>query len=253
MEAIQITYGLIGYPLSHSFSQKYFNEKFEKENIKNAEYKNFEIADIELLHKVVSENPNLRGLSVTIPHKESIITFLDELDETAQNIGAVNCVKIVRESLKVKLKGYNTDFYGFTASLQEIMTGKETTALIFGSGGAAKAVAYALKQLKIQYKIVSRQLNTNPDIIKYDELSEELISETDILINTTPLGMWPNVNEAIDIPYEHIKHKSIAFDLTYNPKKTLFLKKAEEYGSVICNGLRMLELQADEALNIFNK
>ncbi len=248
-----MTYGLIGYPLSHSFSWKYFNEKFKRENIKNAEYKNFEIPNINELHEVIKNNPKLQGFNVTIPYKESIIPLLDHLDDTAKEIGAVNCVKLIYNADKPKLIGYNTDYYGFSVSLKQLVEGKEKTALIFGSGGASKAVKYSLRNLDINYKIVSRQLqNKSENTIKYEDISPKLISETDILINTTPLGMFPNIDNAVDIPYEYIKNKSIAFDLIYNPLKTLFLKKAEENGAIICNGLKMLELQADKAWEIFN-
>ncbi len=247
-------YGLIGYPLSHSFSKKYFTEKFKNEGIKNAEYRNFEISSIDSLPDLIKSNPDLLGFSVTIPHKESIIPFLDNLDVTAKEIGAVNAVKISRTFAGVALIGYNTDCYGFTKSLQKFLKGNESSALIFGSGGASKAVQYALNTLNINYKIVSRNPEQNiNNMISYADVSADMISQIDILVDTTPVGMWPKINQALDIPYQHIKTGCIAYDLTYNPEKTLFLQKAEKYGAIVCNGLKMLELQAERAWSIFTE
>ncbi len=245
-------YGLIGYPLSHSFSQKYFTQKFKQENIINCEYNNFEISDINSLHNLVEKHQNLEGFNVTIPHKEKIIPLLDKVDETAQQIGAVNTVKILRGSNNYKLIGYNTDYYGFKLSLQELMTGNEQNALIFGSGGASKAIQYVLQLLNIDFKIVSRQAKQGKTI-SYNEITPLKISQTDILVNTTPVGMYPNIKEALPLPYQHIKSGCIVYDLTYNPAKTLFLQKAEKNGAIICNGLKMLELQAEKAWEIFTK
>ncbi len=246
-------YGLIGHPLSHSFSANYFAKKFKKENIKNCEYCNFEIPNIKLLPQLIEQNKNLEGLNVTIPYKESVIPFLNSLDETARNIGAVNTIKIIRENKTARLIGYNTDYHGFYTSLKELMTDNEKYALVFGSGGSSKAVRYALKQLRINYKVVSRVTKqNNADTINYEDISALTISQTDIIINTTPLGMYPNIKAAVKIPYKHIKRGCIAYDLIYNPKKTLFLQNAEKHGAVICNGLKMLELQAEKAWDIFS-
>ncbi len=247
-------YGLIGYPLSHSFSKKYFSTKFEKENINNCEYHNFEIENINQLKELIELHENLQGLNVTIPYKESVMGLLDDLDDIANSIGAVNTIKIIRDKYNnVKLIGYNTDFYGFYSSLKDLMTGNERYALVFGSGGSSKAVQYALKQLNLSCKVVSR---TNPhngaSVLGYDDISPLMMSQTDIIVNTTPLGMYPNTNATVDIPYEYIKKGCIAYDLIYNPSKTLFLQKAEKNGAVICNGLRMLELQAEKSWNIFH-
>ncbi len=244
-------YGLIGYPLSHSFSKRYFTRKFNSENIYDCEYRNFEIPKLHLLPDLLEKHQNLLGLSVTIPHKESILEWLDEIDEVAQQIGAVNAVKILQKQNITKLIGYNTDCYGFQISLQNILKGNEKHALIFGSGGASKAVQYALRQLNINFQVVSRQAKQG-QTIGYHEISPSIMSEADIFVNTTPVGMYPNINETLDLPFEYIKSGSIAYDLTYNPPKTLFLQKAEKNGAITCNGLKMLELQAEKAWEIFN-
>lgn len=245
-------YGLIGYPLSHSFSKKYFTEKFQRENIKGAEYKNFEIENIQQLTEVLKSHPNLTGFNVTIPHKETIIPYLDELNTSAQKIGAVNTVKVTRVAGNISLKGFNTDFHGFSESLNEFLTGTEKKALVFGNGGAAKAVIYSLQCLDFDYHVVTRRGGVGERIINYNEVTEKLITESDLLVNTTPLGMWPNVNEAVDIPYHAIKHGTIAYDLVYNPEETMFMKKSRLNGAIVVNGLKMLELQAEKAWDFFN-
>ncbi len=245
-------YGLVGFPLSHSFSKKYFTEKFQLKNIQGAEYRNFEIEKIQQLPKVLESHQNLIGFNVTIPHKETIIPYLDELDTNAKKIGAVNTVRVLRERGNIKLKGFNTDFYGFSESLKMFLKGSEKKALVFGHGGAAKAVIYSLQCLGFNYKIVTRRSECVDQLINYNKVTETLIKESDLLVNTTPLGMWPNIQDAIDIPYHAIKHGTIAYDLIYNPEETMFMKKSKSNGAIVVNGLRMLELQAERAWELFN-
>src|ERR1051326_1081269 len=236
------TYGLVGFPLSHSFSQKYFTEKFKKENLADCEFKNFSMQSIGEFPSLLNQNPSLVGLSITIPHKESVIKFLDEIDETAKKIGAVNCIRISDR------KGFNTDAFGFEHSLKPLLKPHHTHALILGTGGASKAVAYILGKSKIKFKYVSMTKGN----ISYSALSRSLIEENTLIINTTPLGMFPDINECPDIPYEYLTPKHLLYDLTYNPEETLFLKKGKEKGAQIKNGLEMLHLQAEEAWRIWN-
>ena len=246
-------YGLIGYPLGHSFSVGYFNEKFKAENI-DAEYVNFEIPTIKDFHKVIAGNPTLRGLNVTIPYKEQVIPYLDELDkETAKKIGAVNVIKILPQSKgKPKLIGYNSDIIGFTQSIEHMLQPHHTKALILGTGGASKAVLYGLKDLSIEATFVSRSPK-NKKQLSYQQLTPEVIAEHTIIINTTPLGMYPKVNECPEIPYEHLTPNHLLYDLLYNPDETLFMKRGKEQGAEVKNGLEMLLLQAFAAWEIWQK
>ncbi len=248
-------YGLIGYPLTHSFSATFFKQKFERENIA-AKYLPYEIENLQQLPELI-EKENLKGLSVTLPYKEQIFQYLNYIDPIALQIGAVNTIRITDDK---KIIGYNTDYIGFMQSLQKLLDKtKPYKALVFGSGGASKAVQYALNKMKITYKIVSRKqtvsnigntLNTN-NTITYNELNEQIITEHNILINTTPIGMFPNINDCIPIPYNSINEQHILFDLIYNPQETLFLRKGRERGANIQNGLEMLHLQAEKAWQIF--
>lgn len=242
------TYGLVGFPLSHSFSQKYFEEKFKKENISDCEFVNFILENISDFPNLIKTNPHLNGLSVTIPHKESVMEFLDDIDESAKKVGAVNCVRVSRQSSVVKLKGFNTDVFGFEQSLKPLLKPHHTHALILGTGGASKAVVNILDKSKIKFKYVSR---TKGDIF-YSALNQSIIEENTLIINTTPLGMFPNINECPDIPYEFLSSKHLLYDLTYNPEESLFLKKGKEKGAQIKNGLEMLHLQAEKAWEIWN-
>lgn len=243
-------YGLIGFPLVHSFSKDYFNKKFISENI-YADYINFELPDIGHLMEVISEHPFLNGLNVTIPYKEQVIPYLDELDPDAKAVGAVNVIKFIQENGILKLKGYNSDIVGFSNSIEPLLKPFHKRALILGTGGAAKAVAYSLTKLGIEYKNVSRQKRA--DNFVYEELSKDIINKYTVIVNTTPLGMFPNIEQCPDIPYRFLSSKHLCYDLLYNPDETLFMKKSASYGATVKNGLEMLLLQAFESWNIWQK
>lgn len=245
-------YGLIGYPLKHSFSIGFFNEKFKSEGI-DAEYENFEIPQINDFMEVISENPNLHGLNVTIPYKEQVIPFLDELDPDTAKIGAVNVIKIIRQQKgKVKLVGYNSDIIGFTQSIQPLLQPQHKKALILGTGGASKAVFHGLKNLGVESQFVSRTHEAD-NVLTYDELTQEIIQEYTVIVNCTPVGMYPKVDFCPNIPYEFLTPNHLLYDLLYNPNVTLFMKKGEEQGAVTKNGLEMLLLQAFAAWEIWHK
>ena len=244
-------YGLVGYPLKHSFSIGYFNEKFSSEKIE-AEYINFEIPDINNFPEIIEANPNLHGLNVTIPYKEKVIPYLDELDKQAAAIGAVNVIKIIRnKGGKPKLIGYNSDIIGFTQSIQPLLQSHHKKALILGTGGASKAVFHGLKNLGIEAKFVSRTVRFG--MLTYEELNAEIIKEYTVIVNCTPVGMYPKVDACPDIPYEAITSEHLLYDLLYNPNITLFMKKGEAKGAVTKNGLEMLLLQAFAAWEIWQK
>lgn len=244
-------YGLVGYPLKHSFSIGYFNEKFSSEKIE-AEYINFEIPDINNFPEIIEANPNLHGLNVTIPYKEKVIPYLDELDKQTAAIGAVNVIKIIRnKGGKPKLIGYNSDIIGFTQSIQPLLLSHHKKALILGTGGASKAVFHGLKNLGIEAKFVSRTARFG--MLTYEELNAEIIKEYTVIVNCTPVGMYPKVDACPDIPYEAITSEHLLYDLLYNPNITLFMKKGEAKGAVTKNGLEMLLLQAFAAWEIWQK
>lgn len=245
-------YGLIGFPLKHSLSGKYFGEKFKKEGI-DALYQNFEIESIKLFPQIITSHRDLKGLNVTIPYKERIIDFLDELDETAEAIGAVNVIKIMREGDKIRLKGYNSDLIGFQNSIQPLIDsdpGFHRKALILGTGGASKAVNFGLKRLGLETKFVSRSPHT--DMFTYDDLSREIITEYTVIVNASPVGTFPDVEACPAIPYEYLTKKHLLYDLVYNPPVTKFLRMGEERGAKIKNGKEMWQLQAIAAWNIWN-
>lgn len=244
-------YGLIGYPLEHSFSEKYFTQKFKKENISNARYQLFPLPDINRLPQLIQSEEQLLGLNVTIPHKEKVKAFLDELSPDAEAIGAVNTIKITRKNKSIHTKGYNTDVYGFRKALNE--SGRKfKTALILGSGGAAKAAAHALKKMKIDYRIVSRNnADEKRNYITYNELNGTLIQETVLIVNCTPLGTFPKTDETPPIPYHMLNNRHFLFDMVYNPPETLFMKKGKARGAECTNGLSMLHHQADKAAELF--
>ncbi len=239
-------FGLIGYPLSHSFSQKYFTEKFNKENIQDCSYQNFSIPDIKEVSAILLSEPELWGLNVTIPYKEQVIPFLHFKNDVVEQTGACNCIKILNK----KLYGYNTDVMGFEISLKEKLEENHSHALILGTGGAAKAVEYVMKKLGIDYKFVSRK-STTANTISYESLNENIIHSHQLIINTSPVGMYPNVDAYPEIPYHALTSEHYLFDLVYNPEKTAFLKKGEEHGAAIKNGHEMLVLQAEESWSIW--
>lgn len=243
------TFGLVGNPLGHSFSQDYFTKKFDKENIE-AQYLNFQIEDISMLGEKVLSVPGLRGFNVTIPYKQAVIPYLDTIDEVAQKVGAVNVVKVEDGAGKRKLSGYNSDVVGFENSLRPLLKSCHTNALILGTGGASKAVRYVLEKLGIEYRYVSRTPSDN--VYSYGQLTPEIISHNKLIVNCTPLGMSPKVDACADIPYSAIGPQHLCFDLIYNPETTLFLQKAHEQGATVKNGLDMLIGQAERAWEIWN-
>ena len=246
-------YGLIGYPLKHSFSIVYFNEKFRAENI-DAEYVNFEIPRIEEFMEVIDENPDLCGLNVTIPYKEQVIPYLDELDKDTAKIGAVNVIKIIRQPKgKVKLVGYNSDIIGFTRSIEPLLKPDvHTHALILGTGGASKAIFRGLENLGIKSTFVSRT-KKNDEVMTYEGLTPEVMQQYKIIVNCTPVGMYPKVDECPAIPYDQLTTDHLLYDLLYNPDETLFMKKGRAQGATVKNGLEMLLLQAFAAWEIWHR
>ena len=244
------TFGLIGYPLSHSFSKKYFTEKFEKEGLSGNHYELFPLENVDSLPSLIESNEGLEGFNVTIPHKVAVIPYLDEMEAAASFIGAVNCISIRYRQGKPFLKGYNTDAYGFEASLIPLLSATHQKALIFGDGGAAKAVKYVLGKLGISFLSVVRK--ESGQHLQYNQISSDLLQEYTLLINTTPLGMSPNVDTCPDIPYDALTSKHLAYDLVYNPEETMFLKLAKTAGASVKNGMEMLHLQADRSWFIWN-
>ena len=242
-------YGLIGYPLSHSFSKRFFSDYFRDEAI-DCEYLNFEISDISLLPKVIEEHPNLAGFNVTIPYKEAILPFLASCDPEAAAIKAVNTVKISRSGGKVHLTGFNTDLTGFRESIAPLLKPHHRKALVLGTGGASKAVVAVLSELGIAPKLVSRQSRDSG--ISYHELSALTMEEYQVIVNTTPVGTFPKSDEFPDLPYQYLSGKHLLFDLVYNPPVTRFLQKGADQGATIKNGFEMLELQAMAAWKIWN-
>ncbi|WP_432670235.1 shikimate dehydrogenase family protein [Flavobacterium sp. SM2513] len=241
-------YGLIGKNIVYSFSKQYFTDKFKQENLPNFSYENFDIQDINQLQSVVSETIYLKGLNVTIPFKESVFPFLDKINKKALVIGAVNTIKITKNK---KLKGYNTDYYGFKKSIKPYLKSHHKNALILGTGGASKAIAYVLHELNIEYKFVSRTPSINQ--FSYEELDAKIFSAFTIIINCTPVGTYPNHSEYPALPYSFFTAQHLAFDLIYNPAETLFLQKAKEFQAETLNGYQMLVFQAEKAWEIWNK
>ncbi|NDW18354.1 shikimate dehydrogenase [Dysgonomonas sp. 216] len=242
-------YGLIGYPLKHSFSQRFFTEKFEREEIE-AEYCNFEIPDISVFSNIIANNPNLNGLNVTIPYKEQVIQFLNQIDKDAADIGAINVIKITKNEGNLTLKGYNSDVIGFQKSISPLLKEHHKKALVLGTGGASKAVVQGLKNLGIETQYVSRRKQNNT--IAYDELNEQIITEHTIIVNASPLGTFPDIDTCPDIPYQYLTSLHLLYDLVYNPSPTKFLKLGAEKGTQIKDGYEMLELQALAAWDIWN-
>ena len=243
-------YGLIGYPLGHSFSVSFFNEKFANEGI-NARYINFEIPNIEDLPEILASTPELKGLNVTIPYKEKVIPYIDILSPEARAIGAVNVIKIERSEKRILLKGYNSDLIGFTQSIQPMIEKDHKKALILGTGGASKAIQYGLKSLGLETLFVSRY--DRPGTIQYKDVTPDVVKEYNVIVNCTPCGMYPHTDECPELPYEAMDSKTILYDLIYNPDTTLFMKKGEEYGAQTKNGLEMLLLQAFASWDFWKK
>lgn len=234
-------YGLIGYPLGHSFSKSYFNEKFENEGI-NAEYINFEIPTLDSLPEILASNPELKGLNVTIPYKEKVISYLDSISPEARAIGAVNVIRVDHKGNDTYLKGFNSDVIGFTKSIEPLLERFHKKALILGTGGASKAINFGLKSLGLETVFVSRF--ERPGTIQYSQITPDIIQEYNVIVNCTPCGMYPHIDECPQLPYEAMTSKNILYDLLYNPDETLFLKKGAQHGATVKNGLEMLLLQA---------
>ncbi len=243
-------YGLIGYPLGHSFSISFFNQKFADENI-DAVYENFEIPSIDLLPEIIASNPDIKGLNVTIPYKQKVISFLDSISPEARAIGAVNVIRVEHKGTETILKGYNSDVIGFTKSIEGMLEKQHTKALILGTGGASKAVDYGLRSLGLETVFVSRY--QRPDTIRYQDVTPEVVQEYKVIVNCTPSGMYPNTEECPELPYEALDSHNILYDLVYNPDETLFMKKGALRGARTKNGLEMLLLQAFASWEYWNR
>ena len=244
-------YGLVGYPLGHSFSAGYFADKFAREGIE-ATYENFELSDISQFSSLIAERPELRGVNVTIPHKQAVIPLLDALSDEAREIGAVNVVRISRlADGTVRTMGYNSDVIGFVASLRPLLLPHHRRALVLGSGGASKAVVFGLQKLGIIPTYVSRTKAT--DRLTYAELTPEVLAAHHVIVNCSPVGMFPHVDEAPCLPYHLLTPHHLCYDLVYNPLETAFMRKASEQGAVVKNGLEMLHLQAEAAWEMWQR
>jgi shikimate dehydrogenase len=241
-------FGLLGKNISYSFSRGYFTEKFKELNLIKNKYVNFDIQKIEHFPAIIKEAENLKGMNVTIPYKEEVLKYLDKIDSTAKKIGAVNTIKFTKRG---NLKGYNSDVVGFESSIKPLLKNHHKKALILGTGGASKAIAYALKKNKIKYKFVSRNPEGKKEI-SYDSLTQELLHKYVVIINCTPLGTSPDIEKCPNIPYQYLTNKHLLFDLIYNPEVSAFLSKGKEKGATIKNGNEMLELQAEESWRIWN-
>ena len=245
--------GLIGFPVSHSFSKDYFTHKFSKETENDFSYDLFPLENLDQLMPLIHTEKELIGLNVTIPYKVSILPYLDELDETAKIVGAVNCILINRENSHTTLKGYNTDVFGFRQSIKPFLESQHERALILGTGGAAKAVRYVLEGIGVPCWMVSRDRTRFKEekIFSYSELNDTILNQFKLIVNASPVGTFPNSLEYPSIPYSGIGVGHLVYDLVYNPDETIFLKKAKENGAVSINGLSMLYHQADEAFRIW--
>lgn len=243
-------YGLIGYPLEHSFSISYFNEKFENEGI-DAQYVNFEIPDIEDLPEILDSNPNLKGFNVTIPYKEKIIGYLDAISPEANAIGAVNVVKVTHKGKQTYLKGYNSDVIGFMKSIEPMLETSHKKALVLGTGGASKAINYSLKSLGLDTLLVSR--SEKADTIQYQDITDKMLNEYRVVVNCTPCGMYPHVDECPVLPYDAMDEHTLLYDLIYNPDETLFMQMGKAHGATVKNGLEMLLLQAFASWDFWNE
>jgi shikimate dehydrogenase len=239
-------FGLIGKTLKHSFSKNYFSQKFERENISGCSYENFELASIADFPALINNRPDLRGLNITIPYKEEVLAYVDQKNKIVEKIGACNCIKIENG----QLHGYNTDAIAFQRSLEKQLKPHHRCAIVLGSGGASKAIQYALTEMQIDFVVVSRNKKINQ--LGYEDVGNDAIKGHQIIINTTPLGMYPNTDQDPPIPYNAITSQHLLYDLTYNPEKTKFLRQGEERGASIINGYEMLVAQAEESWRIWN-
>jgi shikimate dehydrogenase len=242
--------GLIGKSISHSFSKGYFEKKFVTESITGYSYTNFDLDDLGALSRIISDH-HLSGLNVTKPYKEEVIPYLNELDFTAREIGAVNCIKILKKDTGPYLVGYNTDYYGFAQSIKPFLEPTHQKALILGTGGASKAVSFALKNIGVDVYYVTTGHKKTANYFHYSELNQYIMNAFKLIVNATPLGLFPDVNTCPEIPYAYILPQHLLYDLIYNPEETLFLKNGREKGAVTVNGLSMLKLQADKAWEIW--
>jgi shikimate dehydrogenase len=245
------SYGLIGYPLGHSFSRKFFTDKFSAEN-KQEQYLNFELPSIDQLLPVIGKHPDLAGLNVTIPYKEQVLGFMNRLDPVSETIKAVNTIKIRRDNEGIILEGYNTDVYGFTESLRPLLKPHHRKALILGTGGASKAVKFSLENLNIGWMQVSRAIK-GEKCITYDSVDQEIIKEYMVIVNTTPAGTYPDTEAYPPVPYQYLSSQHLLYDLVYNPAETRFLAFGREMGASVKNGYEMLELQAIRSYEIWNE
>lgn len=244
-------YGLIGYPLVHSFSMDFFNQKFLAEGI-DAQYINFEIEDLGLLWEIIAEYPNLNGLNVTAPYKEKIIKHLDSLDDDAREVGAVNVIRFIRDKKSgelIELRGYNSDVAGFENTLGDVITPQRTSAMVLGTGGAAKAVSAAFRHQGIEVQLVSRRKSEHT--LVYEEITRAMVAKHKIIVNATPLGKYPDDDQCPDFPYRFLTKEHFCYDLIYNPEETLFLKNSAQYGAATKNGIEMLLLQAFDSYEIW--
>ena len=241
-------YGLIGYPLGHSFSKEYFTEKLQREGITDCSYELFPISSITDLPSLLISNPNLKGFNVTIPYKEQVLQFVNETTDAVKNIGAANTIKIHGD----KLIAYNTDVIGFENSLEKKLEPSHIKALVLGTGGSSKAVQYVLKKLEIEFLLVTRSDKSSVGTINYSMIDEAIINQYHLIINCTPVGMYPNKDQCPNLPYGYLTKQHYLYDLVYKPEKTLFLKKGEERGAIIQNGYEMLIIQAEESWKIWN-
>ena len=252
-----IEYGLLGYPLGHSFSRAFFNKKFAEEGI-DAEYLNFELPSIEQFTQVLDEHPQLRGLNVTIPYKKAVIPYLDELSDEARAIGAVNVIRVTHTDGHCHLKGFNSDIIGFTESIRPLLQPHHKRALVLGTGGASKAICHGLEQLGIEWCYVSRKRPANPAspaeerLLTYSDVTPSLLADYTVIVNCTPLGMSPNTDNSPELPYAALSPRHLLFDLVYNPDLTAFMRQGRRYGATVKNGLEMLHLQALASWEFWN-
>ena len=242
-------YGLIGYPLGHSFSKKYFTEKFEREGLTDCSYELFPIPSIKDLPSLLDSNTSLKGLNVTIPYKEQVLEYVTEKNDAVLAIGAANTIKIIGN----QLIAYNTDVIGFEDSFKRLLKSSHKKALILGTGGSSKAIQYVLKKLSIDFLLVTRSQEKGSGTINYSGIDEDILNEYQVIINCTPAGMYPNDDKYPQLPYQFISDNHYLFDLVYKPEKTVFLKKGEEKGAIIQNGYEMLLIQAEESWKIWNE